>query len=291
MPQEHETPKSTVDWKAANDFFTGKAKESEAAEGAPPEGEQTQGSEQAPAGDGELVDVRIKGRTVRMTREAADAHAEFVRDTRERDGRLGGELSQLRERSARLEGMIETVRTPQRVADDDIKPPRPELAIENYAEYHRQMLTYNATMMQRQQDEIRAEYRQDQEQRRTETTAEARQRAWAEKFYASHPHLNKPHLRGVVLDAYRDNFKEISGFGDDVDEAHERLAELADERVLAIKTDGEARPRSQQANTNKHPNLEGAGTPGDGKTKTEKFVPVSSGSWVANKRRALRGGK
>src|SRR6185295_17880692 len=93
-----EKAEGTVEWDAAAEFFNGKEK----AAGDEP---AVEGTDQ---GDG-LVEVRIKGKTVKMHKEAADAYSEFVRETRERDGRLGGEIAQLRERSARLEGMIENV--------------------------------------------------------------------------------------------------------------------------------------------------------------------------------------
>lgn len=278
-----------VDWKSAEEFFTGQAKDAEAATPTP-EGDAP-AQPQAPNGD--LVPVRIKGRQVMMSKEAADAHAEFVRETRERDGRLGGEIANLRERSARLEGMIETVRAPQRAADD-IEPPPAKLAIENYEEYHRQMLAYNAAMMMRQQVEIEQKYNSDQGQRQAAAREEARKKAWADGFYAENPHLNKPRVRDLVVAVYRDNHKEIDSLINegDVTGANERLAELADEALLDIKK-GEGRPASQQANTsNRPPHLEGAGTPSNDKgSKADRFTPVSSASWVSRKRAALRGEK
>ena len=272
-----ETTEGKVDWTAAADFHNGKK-----AEDAP-----------APTEDGgsapDMEHVSIRGRKVAMTKEAADAYREFVRETRERDGRLGGEIAQLRERSARLEGMIETVRTATPAADEVLKPPPPELAVEDFRSYHAQMMAYNAAMMLKQQAELEEKYETDkQHEKQTQTSAE-RQKAWADKFYSANPELNKPKIRDVVLGAYRDNQRELQEFGDDTDGAHARLAELSYERLVEIAK--EAKAQTSDKTSNRTPHLEGAGDPaGRGKsTGKDEHVPVSASSWSTRKRAALRG--
>lgn len=277
LEEGQEQEDSGVAWDAASDFFNGK----EAA------GEQP--AADAPSEDG-TVDVRIKGKTVKMSKEAADAYTEFVRETRERDGRLGGEIAQLRERSARLEGMIETVNRsgkPESADDSDIKPPPAALAIENFGEWQRQFLAYHGAMMLRQQAELEGKYTSDVQQRSQQAAADAAQRAWADRFYAQNPHLNKPHLRDIVTSVYQRNAKELNDLNaTNIADAHDRLAELADAEIVAIKSDGK---KIESANTNRPPRLEGAGSPGAKGKQRDTFVPASSASWSARKRAALRG--
>lgn len=274
----------SVDWNAANEFYNGKAQAAdEAADDAAPGNDQ--------GGDG-LVEVRIKGKTVKMNKEAADAYSAFVRETRERDGRLGGEIASLRERSARLEGMIETVRDAGKPAsaDADITPPPAKLAIENFEEWQRQMLAYQGAMMLRQQSELETKYATDQRQQQMQAQADAAQKSWADRFYASNPHLNKPHLRDIVTSVYRRNSGEIDALNrSDVTEAHDRLAELADAEIVAIKSDGKKIEGSTQRR--QPPRLEGAGTPSGDRGNADTHRPTSAASWSQRKRAELRGEK
>lgn len=217
---------NTVNWNAADEFFNGNKPEDGAGTPAPESGT-----------DDGTVEVRIKGRPVKMNKEAADAYSEFVRETRERDGRLGGEIAALRERSARLEGMVETVNRSQvpSPAGPDIAPPPAKLAIENFEEWQRQMLAYQGAMMLRQQAELEQKYQNDQQVQQTQAQRDAAQRAWADRFYGQNPHLNKPHLRDIVTSVYREHASEIDALnGTNIADAHDRLAELADARIVEI---------------------------------------------------------
>lgn len=274
-----ENAEGKVNWDGAADFFQGKGSAEAGAE-TPPENTESAANE--------IVEVSIRGRKVKMTREAATAFEEFRRETRERDGRLGGEIANLRERSARLEGMIETVRPAKTGADDTLKPPPPELAISDFAEWQRQMTAYNAGMMQMQRIEIEERYAADQSRRQGETAEQQRQRAWADRFYASNPDLNKPHLRGIVRDVYSEFGADINAYGDDVEGAHKRLAELANQRIVEIKQDGKV---VEAETRNRPPHLEGAGAPTAKGAKPEpKHVPTTAAGWVAKHRAKLRGG-
>jgi hypothetical protein len=265
-----------VDWEAAADLFNGKA-----------EGADDESAPETPSEDG-MVPVRIRGREVRMPKEAADAYREQMREVRERDGRRGGEIAQLREQTARLEGMVTTVRDAGKSASaDDLKPPPAKLAIENFEEWQRQFLAYHGQMMLRQQADLEGKYTTDQLAQRQQAAKDAEQRAWAQKFYAENPHLNKPHLHDIVTSVYRRNAQEIDALTKvSVEDAHERLAELADEAVVAIKSDGK---RIEGETRNRPPRLEGAGTPGGKGKGADTFVPATASSWSARKRAQLRG--
>jgi len=272
----------TVDHDGFAKFVQGQAQADEGGDTPPAEGPQEKPDD--------IIEVSIKGKKVKMTREAAEAHAAFVRDTRERDGRLGGELAQLRERSARLEGIVESVRAERRTDEQPtIKPPPADLAESDFAEYHRQMLAYHEAKIEEQRATLETRYETDQREQRTTSEKETAEKLWAERFYRVHPHLNKPRLRKIVFDVYRENVKEINGYTDE-GEQHERLAELADEAVVSITQDG----KDITAPTiNRPPRLEGGGTPAPaGKGKPEpKFEPVTAAGWSAKKRAALRGGR
>lgn len=279
MAQEAENQEEgTVNWKAAEDLFEGKEQQ----------GADAESAHATPPDDG-MVSVRIRGREVRMSKEAADAYREQMREVRERDGRLGGEIAQLRERSARLEGMVESVRGAGKpaTADNDLQPPPPKLAIENFEEWQRQFLAYHGAMMLRQQAELEGKYNSDQVAQREQASKDAQQRAWANKFYEDNPHLNKPHLRDIVTSIYRRNADEIDSLNKmSVEDAHERLAELADEAIVAIKSDGK---KIEGETRNRPPRLEGAGTPGGKAKGGDTFVAQPTSSWTARKRAQLRG--
>lgn len=279
MTMADENAEGTVDWKSAADFFEGKERAAD----------DESASDESPADDGSLVDVRIKGRTVKMTKEAANAYSEFVRDARERDGRLGGEIAQLRERSARLEGMIETVREAGKPAQaDDLQPPPPKLAIENFEEYHRRMTAYNGALMLRQQAELEEKFNRRLTERDSKQQSDQANAAWANGFFAAHPHLNNPELRDTVASVYRQHAQEIDELNrTSVEDAHERLAELAAKKLASIARAGR---ESVGETRNRPPRLEGASNARTGK-EVESTKQMSAASWSQRKRAELRGDK
>jgi hypothetical protein len=231
----------------------------------------------------DLVEVSVKGRKVRMTKEAADVLEEFRREVRERDGRLGGENAQLRERLARLEGMLETVARPKETGPALPSPPSPELARLDFDEYHRQLLQYQAAMMIHQQQEIEnslvSRYQAEREKEMKDRAATM----WVERFYAKYPHLAKTHLRPIVQSVYYENAKEINNEAD-VERAHARLAELAEERLLAIKNEG------KEIDQKKPPRLEGSGVPpARGESAPSTVRRLSAADWQRKERARLRG--
>lgn len=267
-----------VDYEAANAFWNGQAEGEESEIDEQQEGEEEDGEEGQ-----EAVEVRIKGRTVLMTPEDAAAYQEFVRETRERDGRLGGELAQLRERLARNEGALSTLQsagTP--TAAEELAPPSDKLALEDWAEYHRQMTAWQARLVQRQASELEARYAAA-EAERTQTTAQAEQDTrWVTDFYTEYNHLDRPELKSIVRDAYVARQTEIDALPQS--EAHALLAELAQERILQVN-------RALQNKTDRPPRTEGAGRQSTARKKDTEEKPMSGEAWMRRKRAQLRGEK
>lgn len=274
-----ETPEEGVDWQAANDFFNGKPEDA----GEKPEGEET------PAGEKEdeakLIEVSIRGRKVLMTEEAAQAHRDYMREVRERDGRLGGEIAQLRERSAKLEGALETIGKTRGQSDDRLTPPPAKLAVEDFEEYHRQMLAYNREEMTRQQADLVARYEQDISARTTQTAEQRSATVWATKFYEKNPELNHPRLRNIVHEVYQEHRNEIDTLG--AADGHDLLAELAFSEVASLRNVG----KTNNTDTKRPPRLEGAARSGARRATEDRHVPVTAASWVRRERARQRGEK
>lgn len=273
-----ETPEEGVDWKAANDFFDGKNPEEGADEAA---GTETPAAkEEAPT----LVEVSIRGRKVLMTEEAAQAHRDYMREVRERDGRLGGEIAQLRERSAKLEGAIEAVSKTRAPGDEMPKAPPAKLAVEDFEAYHAQMLAYNEAVMARRDATLVERYTQETQARDTQTAEQRKAASWAQKFYGKNPDLNNPRLRGIVSDVYAEHKQEIEALSHD--DGHDLLAELVESELVTLRQTGKTKETTQRP-----PRLEGAARATGRKAAEPRHVPVTTGSWVARKRAQLRGEK
>lgn len=277
--EKAETPEEGVDWNAANDFFNGKPQEVE--------GEGTEKpADETPAGekdDTKLVEVSIRGRKVLVTEEAAQAHRDYMREVRERDGRLGGEIAQLRERSAKLEGALEAIRQPRSI-DRPIPPPA-KLAVEDFEEYHRQMLAYNQAEMARQQVELVTRYEQDVTERTTQTASQRTATVWANKFYEKNPDLNHPRLRTIVHEVYQEHRSDIDALN--AVDGHDLLAELVNEEVVQLRSAG----KNQDTNPKRPPHLEGTARMASHKVAEDRHVPVTAASWVRRERARLRGEK
>jgi len=269
----------TVNWKAAGDFLTGQAQAAENQE-APP------ASESAANETPEVVEVSIRGRKVKMSAEDAEAYQEFVRDTRDRDGRLGGEMQNLRDRLAKTEGMLEVTQRAVKPADE-IRPPDPKLAEEDFGEYNRQWQVYTDAKTARVRAELLDEI-ESRENRRTQVQSEDDVASrFVSTFYSRHEHLSDPETKDVVQLVYQKHAQEIDGLrkAGRNDEAQDRLAELADAKIVAL------RAGSKQANSNKPPRIEGRGTPPTRAAAPEPEAEFSASDWVRQKRAALRGDK
>lgn len=273
-----DTAEGTVNWKAASDFMSGQAANAEET----PTQEESAANEQP-----ESVEVSIRGRKVRMSAEDAEAYHAFVKDVRERDGRLGGEMQSLRERVARTEGELEATRRAVKPLEE-LTPPDIRLAEENFAEYHRQWQVYTDAKATR----VRAELLDEIESReRTRTQVDEKEGAAARfvsEFYDRHSHLAEPAKKDIVQLVYQRNAQEINQLraSGDHEAAQDRLAELADAHIVALRAD------RKQSNANKQPpRIEGTGTPPARRAAPEPEVEFSAADWVRQKRAAMRGDK
>lgn len=262
----------TVEWDKAAARLTGEAATSPDAD-AGPDGE---GSETP-----ELVDVSIRGRKVKMLPEDAEAYKALIKDFRDRDGRLGGELQALKDRVAKSETGLAAVAKVATQASAP-KPPDIKLAEEDFAAYHQQMLEYQDARERQLRAELldRAEATQAPAATTRDEGAE-----WVTGFFRRHEHLGDEATRTIVQAAYNKNQSEIEALRRiDPEGAQDRLAELVDETIVA------ARARRTTSNAARPPRLEGAGSPPAAKTTVEKPVePLSAATWSAKKRAALRG--
>jgi hypothetical protein len=229
------------------------------------------------------VEVTIKGRKLQTTPEVAAAIKDWRREIRARDGRLGGENAQLRERLARLEGAVEAQQTaPTTHQMPELKPPPPELLVENPAEWQRQLTTYMAGVQSLDRQELVERYETDREQERESARLQAEGVQWAQGFYAEYPEFNKPGVRAIVSNLYTSNEDAILASGNAEDQ-YDALAEMTKD---TLEESFGARDRSRKSTKNQPPNLEGASSPGRKPTKEEPAAPVSL--TAATRRRAAQ---
>lgn len=271
----------TVDWDASKSFFTGKAKSIE--EGT----EETETSADGTTQEPEVVEVSIKGRKIKVAADDAAAIEAWRREVRERDGRLGGENAQMRDRLARLEGAVETIhRTPAREPEEP-QPPPDTLAHEDFSEWRRQYDRYHSAKMAKLEADLEERYTRDKNETQALSEQQRRDLAWSSKFYSDHPSFDDPRIKRIVGAVYTEHAATVVAAGD-VAEQHERLAELVEEELVALKRAGKT-----VTDTKRPPRLEGGSipTPG-GRPATEPArAAVSAASWSAKKRASMRGGK
>lgn len=275
-----EVEEGTVDWKSAAAMF-GNAEDGQGTT----EQHDAEAVDKASAPDDvELVAVSVKGRKIMMAPEDAAAIEAFRRDVRERDGRLGGENASLRERIARIEGRLEAA-TKHEEAAPEIKPPDPRLAVEDLAEWQRQLLAYQAAMTLKHQVELETKYENDKKHTQSKAQQDASDRAWAEGFYTAYPHLNNPEAREVVGTVYMKSGAEVVDAGA-IEAQYEKLATLAEAKITRLAATG------KEVNAPKRAlRLEGASAPRSKMAPEQKFVPVTAASFVARERARLRGEK
>lgn len=282
---------SPVNWDAATKFFGPMKLGQETPDTDPQDGDEDieaapegEAANDAPSPQDELVEVRVKGRVLMLPRADAEAIEQFRRETRERDGRLGGELATTRERLARLEGMLEK-QQPSRDEPEPQGPTPPDhnLALTDFAEWQRQWDAYQRAEMTRVQQELVNRYEQERARERQETAAASRNREWADHFYRSNPHLNRPAIRPLVSQVYAENQRELDGYGDDIAGAFSRLAELTDARVSEIASYGKTGTKQ------KVPQLESSSAPAPAPAEPEPRKRFSTAAWMAKERERMKG--
>jgi hypothetical protein len=293
----------TVNWDAAKEVFQPKDKDQggtaetgaedvvyvdedgneltpEEVEAAKAEGAQIDDGDGA-GGDPEMVEVRVKGRTISLPREDAEAIESFRRETRERDGRMGGELQQTRERLAALEAVVTDRHVTQAGPTAPQKPPW-KLATENFQEYERQYDAYVDHKIAAARNELVEAFNEEQKAQKAAAISEQANQSWVSGFYATHAHLNKPLLRPTVGQVFKENESELEAYGNDVQSAYARLAELAEARLTEVATQGRQLRRP--------PTFEGGTRTVRQVTKSPRdTTPFSTANWIARERAKMRG--
>lgn len=231
--------------------------------------------------DGDLVEIHVKGQAMLVPPQFADAFEKYRREQRERDGRLGGENSQLKERLARLEGILESGGRQDQKKSGPQKPPA-SLALTDIEEWDRQNEAYIDAKVDQKIAQLRDEGTQKEQQQAQIAAAQKQYVAWANKFYATHDHLDHPVIRPVVGQVFREHLNELREFGDDYEGAFDHLAKLATARVKGIMA-------LNKKNNQRAPKLLTSSKSGRKPTaKPEEVKEFSTADWQAKKRENLR---
>src|SRR6185503_11740640 len=130
------------------------------------------------------------------------------------------------------------------------------------AAWQTQYDVYRDAKEQRRLEQLEQRYRADVEQKQSRETENARVREWANSFYDEYDHFDNPSIKPIVTQAYLDNQAEIDDLrlSGNNEGARERLAELADARLLEIKRAGKS-VESPNDNRRRLPNLESSAAP------------------------------
>jgi hypothetical protein len=262
--------------------------------GGDPDGD---GAEAGP-GEDEVKEFRYRGKTVKVNAEQHELLEDLRREARGANGRIGSELARTKERLARMEGMLASRQAggeeaPE--ADLERLRPDPKLATRDIDAWTKQNDIYQDAKVARRLEQLETKYREDVASNQQKAAEAARTQAWADRFYATYDHFDDPLLKKVVTDAYLEHRAEIDNYGEDVEQAHERLAELADDRLLRLRKAGKlADPEDPNANNRRRlPTFESSAraTPrGEPKEKPdESRRNFSASSWSAKERLRLTG--
>lgn len=259
----------TVDWAGAEAYTHGSG-----------DGDPTDGKTETP----EFVEFRHRGRTLKVDKDTATVLEELRRDARGQNGRLGSELAQTRERLARLEGEIGARREPEQEAQ--LTPPDPLLATRDIAAWQRQYDAYHTAKTERMQRDLERKYLADRDQMTAQLTRGQKDREWADRFYSRHEHLDDPDLKPIVSQVYVEHKAEIDAYGDDLQGAHDHLAELADARLVRLRKAGRAEIETDKR---RPPRVETSAGPTPKGKPEEKPRDFSAARWVAEQRLKMSG--
>jgi len=277
--------KEQAEWGKAAKYMLGGAAEAEAAEEA--------GSEEP-----EVREFSYRGKTVKVDPSTHEILEGLRKEARGANGRLGSELARTRERLARMEGMLASRSAGGSEAGDpdaDLEKLRPDplLATRDIAAWQAQYDSFRDAKEARRLERLEQKYREDVAGQARQREEAARTQAWADRFYSTYDHFDDPLLKKVVTDAYLDHKPEIDSFGDDVEAAHERLAELADERLVRLKKAGKlADDQTPNDNRRRLPTFESSAraTPRQREEKPdESRRNFSASSWSARERLRISG--
>lgn len=272
-------PAGAVDWKGAEAYMR--------------RGEGEEGEVGADAGantESEVREFRYRGKTLRVDAATHEVLEGLRREARGANGRLGSELARTREQLARLEGRVAAA--PAASQTDDLPPePDPMLATRDIAAWQRQMAAHQDAKLERRLQAIEARKNQELAQARAEAEDAQRQQAWADRFYQEYDHLDHNAIKPVVLQAYLENRSEIDALREAGDTAgsYDRLAELADDKLVQLKNAGKDADTATTPNR-RPPRLEStAGATPRGKTNEAPPREFSAASWAAKARLRMTG--
>jgi len=274
LPLEKSDPApGSVDWKGAAEYMTRGAGDGEEA------GDDAEKQTETVARE-----FKYRGKTVTVDPDTYSLLEDLKNEARGTNGRLGSELAKARERLAKLEGVV-SVRHETPGTDTELTPPDPLLATRDIAEWQRQYDGYHSAKTARQMEALEKKHFTFVREVETKARQAQAQKEWADSFYRSYDHLDHPEIKPIVAQAYTENREEIDTLSGE--DAYERLAELADERLVRLRAAGkEAEPTN---NKRRPPRIESsAGPTPRGKTE-ETPREFSAASWVARERQKMSG--
>lgn len=253
--------------------------------GGGPDGEP----EQAGSDEPEVREFRYRGRTIKVDADTYGVLEDLRKEARSGNGRVGSELARTKERLARMEAIIAARETPQQ-PEPEIAPPDPMLATRDIAAWQRQYDAYRDAKEARRIEQIERRHAESSSQAEERAEQQRRDKEWADRFYETYDHLDDPAIKPIVAQAFVENKAEIDAFGDDVSGAYDRLAELADERLVRLKNAGKAAANPND-NRRRLPTLESSAAPTPRKPAEpdESRRDFSAGSWVARERLRMQG--
>lgn len=279
QPLEVSDPaEGSVNWRAAREHMLGKHAAEEAAEA---------GSDESNAGTPDVKEFKYRGKTVRVDADTYTLLEDLKRDARGQNGRLGSELSRLRERLVQIEaGQQRPARRPEEEAP--LTPPDPVLATKDIAAWQREYDAYHTAKTARQMRELEEKHFSFVREVQERTQASQREREWADGFYRNYDHLDHPEIKPIVAQAYTEHKEEIDALGHDPDAAYERLAELADARLVRLRSAG--RDADPNPTTNRRPpRVESSAGPTPRARTEAPPREFSAASWAAKQRQKFAG--
>lgn len=262
----------TVDWKAAEDYMRGK-----------PEGDESDATGEDTADAAGPKEFRYRGKTVTVDPETYAVLEDLRKEARGGNGRLGSELARTRERLAKVEGLL-TARPIAEPNAPDIQPPDPKLATTDIVAWQRQMEAFHEAKMDRLRTDLETKYVDVVHNADRQMKEQAREKEWADSFYESFDHLDNKHVKPIVSQAYIENREEIESLrAVDNEAAYERLAELTDAKLVALRGKPDTTPNRRP------PRVESAAGPTPRSKSEEPARDFTAASWVAKARAKMSG--
>jgi hypothetical protein len=282
--------KEAAEWGKAAKYMLG---------GEGPDGEDAEaGEEQQP----EAREFRYRGKTLKVDPATHEVLESLRNEARGANGRLGSELARTRERLARMEATIAARAETKTEKDDDADlerlRPDPKLATRDIDAWQAQYDAFRDAKEARRLERLEQRYREDVSRNAERAAEAARTQAWADRFYDTYDHFADPLLKKIVTDAYLEHKDEIDGFGPEgEEEAHARLAELADQRLVRLRKAGKlADPEQTNPNTDNRrriPTFESSARATqrkpDDSARSKERENFSAASWVARERQRMSG--